>query len=286
MESPSHRGRTACPCLGLYRTRWVDVDACLSKRPGPRVLAALALVRARACPPGLRGGTGFGGCANVREPGGTPGRVRRWSSSARRVAASVTELGRALLDGPWGHRLHPANARRPPPMEPTAKKPRSPWATRPSLKAQSGRHPAPVRFAPGTQRLFPGQQPATELLYNTVSPERRKPSVFRTERELTGPTAEQAVRLKASRPGLMVLGLKACLRGPVWPHAAVFPNCRFGKRGRGSSGRIFPGRFGTPDLLGADLPGPDCAARGTGPAAGTTAPAAYGVVQSATLDYK
>ena len=173
MEFAFAPGPDGLPRLGLRRRashEVVDVDACLLQTPRTmRVLAALrVLVRASGLPAWTPEEQAPGGLRFVviREPGGTPGACVVELISAPFAAASlVTELGRALLDGPWGVTgfIHSTRAA----SSDVAYGEKTELTLGDTTLTESlnlAGHPAPVRFALGHNAFFQVNSRATELL--------------------------------------------------------------------------------------------------------------------------
>ena len=267
MEFAFAPGPDGLPRLGLRRRashEVVDVDACLLQTPRTmRVLAALRiLVRASGLPAWTPEEQAPGGLRFVviREPGGTPGACVVELISAPFAAASlVTELGRALLDGPWGVTgfIHSTRAA----SSDVAYGEKTALTLGDTTLTESlnlAGHPAPVRFALGHNAFFQVNSRATELLYNTAV------ALSAETGGIPNGTGGTYWDLYCGAGGLAlafaprfdaVLGLESVPSAVALArrNAAAFPNCRFENADAGRVGEYFR-RFGTPDLLGADPP--------------------------------
>lgn len=266
MEFAFAPGPDGLPRLGLRRRasrEVVDVDACLLQTPRTmRVLAALrGLVRNSGLPawnPEERtsGGLRF---AVIREPGGTPDACVVELISAPSAAPLAANLGRALLNGPWGVTgfIHSVRAA----ASDVAYGEKTVFALGDTDLGESltlTGHPAPVRFILGHNAFFQVNTRGTELLYNTA--------VALTDESggIPDGTGGAYWDLYCGVGGLAltfapcfraVLGLENASAAVVLArrNAAAFPNCRFENADAGRVGEYFR-RFGTPDLLGADPP--------------------------------
>lgn len=265
MEFAFAPGPDGTPRLGLRRRasrEVVEVDACLLQTPrAMRVLAGLrGLARASGLPAWnptekTPGGLRF---AVIREPGSAPDAclVELISAPSADAVRAAADLGRALLDGPWGVTgfVHSVRAAVPD-VAYGEKTVLTLGDTRLAETLHLTGHRVPVRFALGHNAFFQVNTRATELLYNTAA----------SLADLPGGVAGGACwDLYGGVGGLAltfaphfrtVLGLESVPAAVALAraNAADFPHCRFETTDAGRVGEYFR-RFGPPDLLCADPP--------------------------------
>ena len=265
MEFAFAPGPDGLPRLGLRRRashEVVEVDRCLLQTERTmRVLAALrGLIRARSLSAGQTGKPDALRFAVIREPGTDPHAcVVELITGPALSASAVTELGHALLSGPWGVSGFIHSTRTAPSDLACGEKTalvlgRADLAE--SLKVDG--HTDPLRFALGHNAFFQVNTRAAELLYS---------SAVRLAAEYGGLSGEKkgscwdlycgvgGLALSLAPHFGTVLGLESVPAAVELArrNAAAFPYCRFECADAGRVGEYFR-RLGTPDLLSADPP--------------------------------
>lgn len=268
MEFAFTPGPDGLPRLGLRRRashEVVEVDACLLQTDRTmRVLAALrGLLRTRGLPAWRPENHSADGLrfAVIREPGTEPDAcvVELITGPGRPGvnAPAMEELGRALLNGPWGVSgfIHSTRAA---PSDLAYGEKSVLILGRTDLTETLRVDGHPLRFALGHNAFFQVNTPAAELLYS---------SAVRLAAEYGGISDDAdgtcwdlycgvgGLALSLAPHFRTVLGLESVPAAVELArrNAAAFPHCRFECADAGRVGEYFR-RFGTPDLLCADPP--------------------------------